>query len=120
MNKDCLFCKIARKEIPADIIYEDEMFFVLKDINPEAPIHLLIILKKHIPSVDYLKSEDEALIGKLFLTAQKIARDNGVAKTGYKLLFNVGRGGGQTIDHLHLHLLGGWEKDASIKTENRN
>ena len=105
----CLFCQIINKEIPADIIYEDEKFVVFKDIKPKAPIHLLIVPKKHIPSVQNLELEDKELIGELFLLAKKIAQEKGIAEKGYKLVFNVGRGGGQIIDHLHLHLITGWK-----------
>ncbi len=105
--KDCLFCKFANKEIPADIIYEDDDFFAFKDINPKAPLHLLIIPKKHIPSINYLELGDKELIGRLFLTAQKIARGQGVFDKGYRLIINVGEDAGQTVDHLHLHLLAG-------------
>lgn len=94
----------------ADIVYEDDKFLALKDIKPKAPRHLLIVPRKHIPSVDHLELQDKELIGELFLAAQKIAREQGVAQTGYRLVFNVGRGGGQIVDHLHLHLLGGWEQ----------
>ncbi len=107
--EDCLFCKIAIGMTPADIVYSDNKFVVFKDINPKAPLHLLLIPKKHIPSVNHLKEEDKGFVGELFLLAQKIAKKEGVAQTGYKLIFNVGRGGGQLIDHLHLHLLGGWK-----------
>lgn len=105
--KDCLFCKIINKEIPADIVYEDDDFFAFKDINPQSPIHLLVVPKKHIPSVNHFESEDKELIGRLFLVAKGIARDQGVAEEGYRLIINVGKKAGQTVDHLHLHLLGG-------------
>lgn len=105
---DCLFCKIAAKELSSVIIYEDDNFLAIKDIKPEAPVHLLIITKKHIPSVDHLVKNDKELIGEMMLTAQKIARDQQVSRSGYKLAFNVGKGGGQLIPHLHLHLTGGW------------
>jgi len=105
--QNCLFCKIANKEVPAEIVYEDEKVVAFKDIHPKAPLHLLIIPKKHIPSVDHLELKDEGLIGELFLVAQKIARAEGVDKTGYRLIFNIGKDAGQTVDHLHLHLLGG-------------
>jgi histidine triad (HIT) family protein len=108
---DCLFCKIINKEAPAEIVYEDDKIVALKDIHPKAPLHLLIVSKKHIPSVEHLGPGDKELMGELFLVAQKIARGQGVAKTGYKLVFNVGKGGGQIIEHLHLHLLGGWESE---------
>jgi len=106
---DCIFCKIANKEVPADVVYEDDKIIAFRDINPKAPLHLLIVPKKHIPSVNHLELQDKELIGELFLIAQKIAREQGVSKTGYKLVFNVGRGGGQLINHLHLHLLAGWK-----------
>ncbi len=104
----CLFCQIINKEIPTDIIYEDDEFVVFKDIKPKAPVHFLIVPRKHIISINHLKFQDKELIGKLFLIAQKIAKKQKVAKKGYKLIFNVGKGGGQVIDHLHLHLLAGW------------
>ena len=102
---ECLFCKIIKKEVSADIIYEDEKFTAFKDINPKAPFHILIVPKKHIPSINHIKIEDKALMGELILFAQKIARENSLK--GYKLLINVGREGGQIIDHLHLHLMSG-------------
>jgi len=105
--KNCLFCKIINKEVPSEIVFEDEKFLVFKDINPQAPVHLLIIPKEHIESVDHLEEKDKELIGELFLITKKIARDQKVAKDGYRLVLNVGKKGGQTIDHLHLHLLGG-------------
>lgn len=107
---DCLFCKIIKKEIPSEIVYEDDSFISFKDINPKAPVHLLIVPKEHIPSVNHLKEENKELIGDLFLLAKKIAQEQGIKETGYKLLFNVGRGGGQIVDHIHLHLMGGWDK----------
>ena len=103
--RNCLFCKIANKEAPAKIVYENERVIAFKDIHPRAPFHLLIVPKKHIQSVDHLKLKDQKLIGELFLVAQKIAR--GKKLKGYKLIINVGRPAGQLIDHLHLHLLGG-------------
>lgn len=106
--EDCIFCKIIKKEIPADTIYENKDFIVFKDIKPKAPTHVLLVPKKHIVSVNEIKPEDKEMVGELFLTAQKIAEDIGIKKSGYKLVFNVGRGGGQLIDHLHLHLIGGW------------
>lgn len=106
---DCLFCKIVAKDSPSTIIYENPNFLVIKDIKPSAPIHLLIIAKKHIPSVDHLVKNDKELIGEMVLTAQQVARDQGLRERGYKLGFNVGRGGGQLVPHLHLHLLGGWK-----------
>lgn len=100
---DCIFCKIVRKEIPADVIMEDEEFLVFHDVNPKAPLHLLIIPKKHIHSIDHVELEDKELMGELILTSQKVARLHNLK--GYKLQINVGREGGQTVDHIHLHLL---------------
>ena len=94
--------------MPSAVILETDNFLVIKDIKPLAPIHLLIIAKKHIVSVDHLVKNDKELIGEMILVAQQVARDRGVAKGGYKLGFNVGKGSGQLIDHLHLHLTGGW------------
>jgi histidine triad (HIT) family protein len=102
---ECIFCKIAKKEIPAEIIYEDEKVVAFKDINPQAPIHFLIIPKKHILSVDHVEIEDKSLMGELILTAQRIAKEKNLES--YKLMINVGRPAGQIIDHLHLHLLSG-------------
>jgi len=104
---ECLFCKIIKREIPSDIVYETDKVIVFKDIHPKAKFHLLILPKKHIISVDHLKKEERELMGELILTAQKIAKENKLR--GYKLIINVGRQGGQLIDHLHLHLLSGKE-----------
>jgi len=93
--------------MPSKIVYEDDEVIAFKDIKPVAPVHLLIITKKHIPSVDHLETGDKELIGGLFLVAQKIAREQGVTETGYRLVFNIGPDAGQTVDHLHLHLIGG-------------
>lgn len=104
---ECIFCKIVKKELPSEIVYQDERILALKDIEPKAPVHLLIIPKKHIPSIDYLKEEDKGLIGELCLVARELAEEYRVNETGYRLIFNIGRDAGQTVDHLHLHLLGG-------------
>ena len=106
---DCIFCKIIKGEVPAEVIYRDRDFIAFKDIKPKAPIHLLIVPKKHIVSINHLEDGDKELMGELFLTAKKIAKEVGLREKGYKLVFNVGKGGGQVIDHLHLHLLGGWK-----------
>lgn len=100
---DCIFCKIINKEKPADFLYEDDKVIVIKDINPKAPIHLLIIPKKHISSVEEVGLEDRELMGDLILTAKKIAKEKNL--NGYKLLINIGRSVGQIVDHLHMHLL---------------
>jgi histidine triad (HIT) family protein len=104
---DCIFCKIAKKEQKASIIFENDNFVAFKDINPKAPIHYLLIPKTHIESINSL--EDQDLAGQLLLTAKKIAAKLEIKDSGYKLIFNVGRGGGQEVNHLHLHILGGWK-----------
>lgn len=104
---ETVFSKIIRKEIPADIVYEDEEILAFKDIRPIAPVHILIIPKKPIKSISTLEDGDAPLIGKMFLVARDIARLLHIADKGYKLLFRVGRDGGQEVPHLHLHLLGG-------------
>ncbi len=107
---DCIFCKIINKEQSADIIYEDDNFIVFKDINPSAPLHLLLVPKEHISSINKLEEKHKELIGNLFLLAKKIAAQQKVSD-GYKLLFNVGRKSGQIVDHIHLHLMGGWKEE---------
>jgi len=103
---DCIFCKIINKEMVTTFVYEDDKFVAFSDINPVAPLHLLIIPKKHIESINHLEEKDKELIGELFLTAQKIAKEQKVDQTGYRLSINVGKDAGQTVNHLHLHLLG--------------
>ena len=106
----CIFCQIVNREAPAKIVYEDEEIIAFKDIHPVAPVHILVVPKRHIDSVEDLKEEDRELAGGLILVAKKVARQFSINKSGYKLVFNVGRGGGQIIDHIHLHLIGGWKK----------
>jgi len=101
--KDCIFCKIINKEARADIIYENEKIIVFYDIRPSAPIHILIVPKKHIKSVREIKEEDRNLMGELFLVAQKIAEEKRIK--AYKLLVRTGRQAGQIVDHIHMHLL---------------
>ena len=110
MSLDCLFCKIVNREIPSEFLYEDDACVVFKDINPAAPVHLLLVPKKHIRSINDLTAEDRDILSGLFMVAKDMAREQGVNESGYKLLFNVEKGGGQEIFHLHLHLIGGWEK----------
>ncbi len=105
--KDCIFCKIAQKTIPAELLYEDDLVVAFKDIKPIAPLHILIIPKKHIESVNDLTSADVDLAGRLIMVSQQLAKKLGTAEGGYKLLLRVGRDGGQEVPHLHLHLLGG-------------
>lgn len=107
---NCTFCDIINKNSPADLLYEDDKFVVLKDINPLAPVHLLIVPKEHIPSVNDLEERHKELIGGILLLAKKMAKEQGI-NDGYKLAFNTGRKGGQLINHLHLHLMGGWEEN---------
>lgn len=102
----CIFCQIAGGDVPSDIVYKDEDVVAFTDINPEAPVHLLIIPRKHIDSLDTAIAEDAALMGRMLLVASRLAKDNNLGK-GYRLVLNVGREAGQSIDHLHLHLLGG-------------
>lgn len=107
---DCIFCKIVNKEIPSDFIYEDGDVIVIKDIHPLAPVHNLIVPKEHIHSIMHLENNHQEIISKIIFVAKEIAGKLGLK--GYKLVFNVGREGGQVIDHLHLHLLGGWKNAA--------
>ncbi len=109
MEKDCIFCKIIKGEVPADFVYQDNDVVAFKDINPQAPVHILVVPREHIASVNSLTETNADLIAKVILTGKKVAEKLNIAQTGYKLLFNVERGGGQVIFHLHLHLLGGWK-----------
>lgn len=101
----CLFCEIANKEKPADILFAEDDIVVFKDIHPKAPVHLLVVPKKHIESVNHAEEGDELLLGKVVLTAKMVAAKLGFQEKGYKLEFHVGRGGGQLVDHLHMHIL---------------
>lgn len=104
---DCVFCNIVNKTIDAQRLFENERLMVIKDILPKAPVHLLVIPKKHILSINHMEPFDEALMGEMIFVAREMAEKFGIGETGYKLVFNVGRDGGQVIPHLHLHLLGG-------------
>ena len=110
---DCLFCKIVKGEIPSAKVYEDELVYAFKDIAPQAPVHVLLVPKKHITSAQTLTPADDALLCHLFAVARHIAEETGVADTGYRLITNIGPDGGQSVPHLHLHLIGGkalkWE-----------
>lgn len=105
--EDCIFCKIVAGEIPADIVYQDELVVAFRDLSPQAPTHVLVIPRRHISSLNELKPDDEGLIGHLFTAAAKIARAEGIAETGYRTVINCNEDGGQTVFHIHLHLLGG-------------
>jgi len=105
--EDCLFCKIANKKIESEIIYEDDRAIVIKDIHPQAPVHDLIISKRHIPSLLDLKEEDKDLLFHLFTVVNLVARKEGVADEGFRIVINCGTAGGQVVFHLHIHILGG-------------
>ena len=104
---DCIFCKIANGEIPSEFLYEDENVVAFNDLNPQAPVHVLVIPRRHIESADALTAEDAATVMAMFAAAQRVARALGVAESGYRLVTNIGADAGQSVQHLHLHLLGG-------------
>lgn len=104
---DCLFCKIIKREIPATIRYEDDDMIAFDDINPKAPYHFLIVPKKHICTLNDLSEQDVPLVGKLIKKASELAKDLGIAESGYRTLFNCNKDGGQVVFHIHLHVLGG-------------
>jgi histidine triad (HIT) family protein len=108
MEMDCIFCQIAQGQTDTEMLYQSDMLVVFKDINPHAPVHLLIVPKKHIRSVNDITKADQEILAELIWVAKEMAKEHGVARSGYKLLYNVERGGGQVIFHLHLHLIGGW------------
>ena len=108
MEKDCIFCQIAQGQTDTQMLYQTDTLVVFKDINPHAPVHLLLVPKKHIRSVNDLTDADREILAELILVAKEMAKEQGVDKSGYKLLYNVEKGGGQFIFHLHLHLIGGW------------
>lgn len=111
MENDCLFCKIANGQMDTPFLFENENLVVFRDINPHAPVHLLIVPKRHIRSVnDLTTDDDDAIIAEMIMVAKQMAEAEKVDTSGYKLLFNVEKGGGQVIFHLHLHLIGGWRK----------
>lgn len=104
---DCLFCKIIKREIPSTIVYEDEEILAFRDINPVAPVHVLVIPKKHISSLVDLKPEDEALVGRIYSVINKIAKQENIFESGFRVVVNCGEDGGQEVKHLHFHLIGG-------------
>ena len=104
---DCLFCKIVAGEIPADIVYESDTVMAFRDINPQAPIHIVIIPREHIATINDIDPEHEALVGSLFSAARQIAADEGLSDDGYRVVMNCNEAAGQTVFHIHLHLLGG-------------
>ena len=105
--QDCIFCKIANKEINSDFVYEDDEIIAFKDINPQAPIHILVIPKKHIESIIDLTDEDEMLVGKMYTAVRKIAKKLNIEESGFRLIVNCGKDAGQEVPHLHFHILAG-------------
>ena len=104
---DCIFCKIINKEIPSDILYEDDDIIAFRDISPAAPVHILVIPKKHISALTDLTKEDEGLIGKIYTCINEIAKKENIFESGYRVIVNCGKDGCQEVKHLHFHLLGG-------------
>lgn len=104
---DCIFCQIAAGKVPSEILYQDEEVIAFRDINPQAPAHLVIIPKRHIPSLVHLSEEELPLIGHMVNAANELAKKEGISESGYRLVMNCGEEGGQLVPHLHLHLLGG-------------
>ncbi len=107
MASDCLFCRIARKEIPSKVVHEDDHSIAFDDINPKAPVHVLIIPRKHVSTIDDVAPEDTQVLGHLVQVARTIARSRGIADSGYRLVFNCRADAGQEVFHIHLHLVGG-------------
>ena len=108
MEKGCLFCQISRGATSTEFLFENDTLVVFKDIRPAAPVHLLIVPKKHIRSINDLEDADRPILSEMLLKARDMAAQTGIAESGYRLFINVERGGGQEIFHLHLHLIGGW------------
>lgn len=107
MSDNCIFCKIAAGEIPADKVYEDDLVVGFRDLNPQAPTHILLILRKHIPTINDITEQDEQLIGRMYRIAAQLAEQEGFSQSGYRCVINCNEAGGQTVFHLHMHLLGG-------------
>ena len=106
-DNDCLFCKIIAGDIPAEFVHQDDRCVVIRDINPQAPTHVLVIPLEHLESLDDASQRDEALLGHLLRVAARVANDGGLGETGYRTVINTGAGAGQSVFHLHVHLLGG-------------
>jgi histidine triad (HIT) family protein len=107
MPDECLFCRIVRREIPADIVHETDELLAFRDINPQAPVHVLVIPRRHVPTLNDVRTADAGLVGKLMLAAAELARREGIAEAGYRVVMNCNAGAGQSVFHVHLHLLGG-------------
>ena len=106
-DKDCLFCRIAGGELDADLVYEDDAVLAFRDINPQAPTHVLIVPRKHVATINDLEADDAEMVGAMFLAAKHVAADEGIAEPGYRVTMNCNEGAGQSVFHIHLHLLGG-------------
>ena len=104
---DCLFCKMVNGDIPADVVFENDHVFAFNDINPQAPHHFLVVPKKHISTINDLTDADDAVVGQLYMAAKQVAADMGIAEQGYRAVMNCNAGAGQTVFHIHLHVLGG-------------
>lgn len=111
---DCIFCKIARGEIPCSLVYQDDTVMAFKDINPLAPVHILVISKQHIESVQALNKDNKQIIAHIFERIPNIARESGIADNGYRVITNIGKDGGQAVLHLHFHILGGRKLDNAL------
>lgn len=107
MEKNCIFCKIIRKELSSKIRYEDDELIAVDDINPHTPIHILIIPKKHLSNLNEVQRDDILILGKMLYVAKELANKMGIGEKGYRIIINTGRDGGQLVEHLHMHLLGG-------------
>ncbi|HEY8346624.1 MAG TPA: histidine triad nucleotide-binding protein [Symbiobacteriaceae bacterium] len=107
MSADCIFCKIVAGEVPATKVYEDDQVVAFEDIHPVAPVHVLVIPKKHLASVNDLRAEDTELLGRIFAAIQRVAAEKGVVESGYRVITNAGKDSGQAVFHLHFHVIGG-------------
>jgi len=107
MHPNCIFCKMAARQIPGDVVFEDDELLAFNDISPQAPVHTLIIPKRHVATVNELTDADAGLVGRMLLRARSIAADRGISESGFRMIMNCNSEGGQTVYHLHLHLLGG-------------
>lgn len=107
MSQDCLFCKIVDGDIPADMVFESDNAVAFRDVNPQAPTHILVIPRQHIATINDLEPGNESLVGELYMAARQIAADEGIAEAGYRTVMNCNKGAGQSVFHIHLHVLGG-------------
>jgi histidine triad (HIT) family protein len=107
MSSDCLFCRIIERELPSEVVFEDDDFLAFRDISPQSPTHVLVIPKRHVPTMNDLAEADADLLGRLLLRARTLARAEGIDESGYRLVINCNPDGGQTVYHLHVHLMGG-------------